>query len=103
MRKIREMKLICKRQALKALFRNNFFGKQIVSSKDLELILEICFPKKLFLKSCASAACHLLNPLHLHYLPISFFLYSLHEKTNIVRVVMQRREFSKLCAFASLR
>jgi len=34
MRKIREMELICKWQALKALFRNNFFGKQIVSNKD---------------------------------------------------------------------
>jgi hypothetical protein len=36
--------------------------------------LEICFPKKIFLKiRRKAAACRLPNPLYLHYLPISFF------------------------------
>jgi hypothetical protein len=57
-----------------SVFRNIFFGKQMDSSQVIDEGLEICFPKKIFLKiRRKAAACRLPNPLYLHYLPISFF------------------------------
>jgi hypothetical protein len=56
-----------------SVFRNNFFGKQMHSSERFTEVLEICFPKKLFLKTRREAtACRLPNPPYLHYLQIPF-------------------------------
>jgi hypothetical protein len=76
-------------------FRNNFFGKQIDSSQLLIEDLEICFPKKLFLKFRRKAAAgRLLSPLSPRSpYPFLFFKFNWHEQLVALPLC--------LCAFVS--